>query len=135
MIQAERLAALHASSFAGPSRWSADAFAEALVDPRCFFVREEAEEDGFALGRQVVDEAELLTLIVASAKREAGLGRRLLAAFEREARKRGAAFAFLEVSADNLIARRLYDAAGWTIAGHRSGYYAGIDAVTMRKVL
>ncbi|PWJ22118.1 ribosomal protein S18-alanine N-acetyltransferase [Jannaschia seohaensis] len=133
MTQAERLAALHSTAFDGASRWSAAAFASALHNPKCFFVYEGADPDGFALGRTVADEAELLTLAVAAPVRRRGLGTRLLSRFETEARSRGATAAFLEVSADNAAARALYDRAGWQLVGQRTGYYEGTDALTMRK--
>lgn len=135
MTKADKLAALHATAFDGASRWSSAAFAAALGDPRCFFTFEGAAPDAFALGRSVADEAELLTLVVARDRRRAGIGRRLVAAFEEGARRHGAVAAFLEVSAENAAARALYEAAGWRVAGQRSGYYDGVDALAMRKDL
>jgi ribosomal-protein-alanine N-acetyltransferase len=129
----ERLAALHASAFDGAARWSAAAFRAAAANPICFLIDE--GETGFALGRSVADEAELLTLVVAGDARRRGVGATLLAAFESEARRRGAEAAFLEVAADNAPARRLYERAGWRVAGQRSGYYDGTDAIAMRKRL
>jgi ribosomal-protein-alanine N-acetyltransferase len=130
--RAARLAALHATAFEGAARWSEAAFRAALADPVCFLVD---APDGFALGRAVAGEAELLTLVVAGPARRAGLGARLLSAFEAEALARGAEDAFLEVDAVNAPALRLYARAGWRVAGRRGGYYAGSDALTMRKRL
>ena len=130
-----QLAALHATAFDGAARWSAGAFARALRDPACFFVPVRGDAGGFALGRVVLDEAELMTLIVAAAKRRRGRGRALLDLFEREAGRRGAARAFLEVRADNAPAIALYEAAGWRAVGRRRGYYDGVDAVAMGKDL
>lgn len=135
MLDAERLAALHARAFSGPAQWSTGAFAAALADERCFLIHEGETPDGFALGRTILDEAELLTLVIAQDVRRRGLGRQLLSQFEQTARERGAAFAFLEVSADNVAARALYEAAGWRTVGKRNGYYEGIDAIAMRKDL
>ncbi|TFL19400.1 GNAT family N-acetyltransferase [Jannaschia formosa] len=133
MAQAVTLAALHATAFDGASRWSAAAFRAALADRHCFLTEEGDGPDGFVLGRTVADEAELLTLVVAAPARRRGLGRRLVAAFEAEARARGAEAAFLEVSADNPAARALYEGTGWRLVGQRTGYYDGIDALAMRK--
>ena len=132
---ARDLAALHATAFDGTARWSADAFARALVDPGCFLVRAPGGA-GFALGRHVADEVELLTLVVAAPRRRMGLGRTLLAEFEARARARGATAAFLEVADGNAPARALYDAAAWRVVGRRPRYYDdGSDAVLMRKAL
>lgn len=133
MTDPSALAALHATCLPPAARWSAEAFAAALTDPACFLVATGPE--GFALGRVVAGEAELLTLAVACDRRRAGLGRSLLDGFEGTARARGAADAFLEVAADNAPARALYLGAGWEEVGRRRGYYAWVDAVVMRKRL
>ncbi|MEM8823221.1 MAG: GNAT family N-acetyltransferase [Pseudomonadota bacterium] len=129
------LAALHAVCFDGPARWSADAFEEASIQSACFFVPEWGDPDGFALGRVIANEAELLTLVVAPHLQGQGRGRRLLVDFESEARRRGAVTAFLEVRADNQTAVALYRSAGWALVGTRRGYYGGIDALALRKTL
>ncbi|MEM7644217.1 MAG: GNAT family N-acetyltransferase [Pseudomonadota bacterium] len=135
MVSAADLAALHATCFDGPARWSADAFAEAASQKWCFFVPEGGDPSGFALGRVIANESELLTLVVAPHLRGSGLGRSLLERYEAEARERGAAAAFLEVRADNKPALGLYRRAGWAVVGTRRGYYDGIDALALRKTL
>lgn len=131
---AQALAALHGRCFAGPHRpWSAAEFAALLDSHACFLLGDGA---GFAIGRSIADEAELLTLAVAPEARRQGRGRALLEAFRATARARGAARAFLEVAADNLPALALYHADGWTGAGRRRGYYApGLDALVLCRDL
>lgn len=131
------LAALHARAFTDTRSWSASEFADLLASPHVFLV---AQPVGFALGRVIADEAELLTLAVAPDARRLGHGRALLAAFETGAQTRGAAQAFLEVAADNAAARALYTAAGWTESGRRPGYYRtsggqNVDALVLGKLL
>jgi [ribosomal protein S18]-alanine N-acetyltransferase len=131
------LAAIHAAAMTTSRSWSAAEF-ESLLDDRTAFLVTEAA--GFALGRAITDEAELLTLAVAPDRQRAGLGTRLLAGFEAEARTRGAATAFLEVAEDNAPARALYDRAGWEEAGRRPAYYPRADAtaaaaLVLRKAL
>ena len=131
----EALAALHARCFTSPPPFSAAEFESLLAAPPVYLV---ARPGGFALGRAVAGEAELLTLAVDPDRRRAGLGTALLAAFEAGARDRGATDAFLEVAADNAAARALYACAGYAEAGRRKGYYrrpgaAAVDALTLVK--
>lgn len=133
----EELAAIHAAAMVVPGPWSAATFEGFLGARGCVLV---AEGRGFALGRVVVDEAELLTLAVDPDARRQGLGRRCLAGFEREAARLGAARAFLEVAETNQPARALYRAGGYSEDGARRDYYAAadghrIDAVLMSKAL
>ncbi|MEE2859753.1 MAG: GNAT family N-acetyltransferase [Pseudomonadota bacterium] len=129
----QALAALHACCFDRPRPWSAEEFAGLLASPGVFLL---SDGDGFLLGRALACEAELLTLAVAPGARRAGLGLRLVRDFAAEAAVRRADEAFLEVAADNLPARRLYDRAGWLQAGLRRGYYGvGSDAIVMRLTL
>lgn len=137
MIPAE-LAALHRRSFRTPPPWSEADFATFTADPLAFLLVE--GDAGFLLGRAVAGEAELLTLAVAPESRRLGLGARLVARFLYQARLRGAARAFLEVSAENPAAIALYESAGFAAAGRRRGYYATpeggrIDAVVMARDL
>ena len=126
------MAALHAQAFDGSARWSAESFTAMLDRSDTIIV---SGNDGFALGRVMADEAELLTIVVALAQRGQGTARTLLSGFDREARKLGATQAFLEVAADNAPARALYAATGWIQVGLRPGYYNGTDARLLRKTL
>ena len=128
----KKMAALHAQAFDGSARWSAESFTAMLDRSDTIIV---SGNDGFALGRVMADEAELLTIVVALAQRGQGTARTLLSGFDREARKLGATQAFLEVAADNAPARALYAATGWIQVGLRPGYYDGTDARLLRKTL
>lgn len=79
-------------------------------------------------------QGDIQTIAVDPARRGAGLGRALMHALIDEARRRGAAELFLEVRADNPVARTLYESLGFAEIGVRRGYYqpAGVDAVVMR---
>ncbi|RBI87192.1 ribosomal-protein-alanine acetyltransferase [Rhodosalinus halophilus] len=131
----ETLAALHARAFA--RGWTAEEFARLLESPHVFAL---GDGRAFALGRVAAEEAELLTLATDPLHRRQGLARARLAAFEAEARARGATTAFLEVAADNGAARALYEASGWAEAGRRPRYYPrsdgpAADALIMRRAL
>ena len=119
----EALAALHADAFTVPPPWGAASFAALLASPQVFLVAD-PQGRAFALGRVILDEAELLTLATDPVHRQQGCARACLAAFDAEARLRGATTAFLEVAEDNVAARALYAATGWQPAGRRPGYYA-----------
>lgn len=158
----DSLAALHARAMIHAPPWSASAFADTLGAAGVFLVmprpvdpmspsagkhsgeRPTAQSAGhvvaFALGRAVADEAELLTLSVDPKAQRTGIGRSLLADFEAEAARRGAATAFLEVAEDNAPALALYRRAGWAEAGRRGGYYPRpggepANALILRKSL
>lgn len=93
---------------------------------------------GFALSRIVADEAELLLLAVRGSAQRRGLGRGLLDAFIAAARARGANRLHLEVR-DGNHAVRLYESAGFTVAGRRRNYYSGgngqtYDALTLARI-
>jgi ribosomal-protein-alanine N-acetyltransferase len=132
-MTAADLARLHARAFTTPPPWSAASFAATLADPAAFLL---TEPGALLVGRVAAGEAELLTLATDPDARRQGLARRLLAAFDAEARHRGATEAYLEVAEDNAGARALYAAAGWQQAGRRPGYYGGgVAALILRKSL
>ena len=131
------LASLHAESFVTPRPWSETEFKALLAGAGSFMVTETA---GFALGRAIAGEAELLTIAVAQGRRRQGLGRRLLVRFLAQARDMGSTVVFLEVAADNAPALALYRRAGFAECGRRSGYYVGpgqskTDALVLSRVL
>jgi [ribosomal protein S18]-alanine N-acetyltransferase len=122
---AEDCAAIHAGAFA--HGWSAGeveallagftAFGAVALDPAGPDLR------GFVLSRQAADEAEILTIAVASSWRGLGVGRELLAEHLRQAALRGARMLFLEVDPDNAPALALYRRFGFAKVGERKGYY------------
>lgn len=99
--------------------------------------REDGQLLGFALSRIVLDEAELLLLAVRRRRQGRGIGRALLADFAAQATGRGARRLHLEVR-DGNPAGRLYERAGYSLAGRRRDYYLGADggrydALTLTK--
>ncbi|MEO1024148.1 MAG: GNAT family N-acetyltransferase [Pseudomonadota bacterium] len=134
----DQLAAIHAQAMDVPAPWSAANFAE-LIDTKGVFTVPGHPNAGFALGRVIADEAELLTLAVMPSHQRKGIGAACLAAFESTACELGATIAHLEVATSNLGARSLYEQQGWTETGRRPGYFRGpdgrIDAILMQKRL
>lgn len=131
------MAALHAAAMTTPRPWTEADFAALLAHSGTFVT---GDTTAFAMGRVVLDEAELLTIATHPAHLRRGLGRARLAAFEHEARTRGARTAHLEVAADNAAARALYHWAGYRQTGLRRGYYRpatgpAVDALLLAKPL
>ncbi|MBV9656365.1 MAG: GNAT family N-acetyltransferase [Acetobacteraceae bacterium] len=133
-IHARAMAAIHAAGFRAAERWSAEAIGRLLALPVCFGLLHPA--GGMLVGRVMADEAELLTVAVDPTARRQGLGTALARRAIAEARGRGARSMFLEVSAENGGARRLYGALGFAAIGRRPKYYAGGgDALVMKRTL
>lgn len=133
-----RMAAIHACAFTDHRPWSEAEFATLLADRQVFSLAQ--GPDCFALGRVVLDEAELLTIATDPAAQRQGLARGCLNRFLTDCAARGAARVFLEVDAANLPALALYRTAGFTEAGRRKGYYRHADgkrsdAIVMGKPL
>ncbi len=92
---------------------------------------------GFALGRVVASEAELLLLAVKKSSQRKGAGEMLLRHFMASAEARGARRLHLEVR-DGNHAVKLYTRAGFAAVGRRKNYYTGrdgqiYDALTLAK--
>lgn len=131
------MAALHARAFTDLRPWTRVEFASLMDSPLVFAC---GDMTAFALGRVVLDEAELLTLVTDPDQQRNGLGAARLAAYHKAAQKRGAVTGFLEVAADNHPAIALYTRAGYTRTGLRKAYYTtlsggSVDAVIMSRAL
>jgi len=78
---------------------------------------------GFLTALAVPGVFEILNVAVTAAARRRGLGRRLIAEAEVEARALGAACVLLEVRESNRGAQEFYRVLGFRIAGRRQDYY------------
>lgn len=100
-----------------------------------------AEEGGALAGYAGLlcagQQADVLTIAVATSRWGRGIGSQLLVALLTEARRRACTEVFLEVRSDNMRAQRLYKWWGFTEIGIRRGYYqpSGTDAIVMRRDL
>jgi ribosomal-protein-alanine N-acetyltransferase len=135
---ARRLAALHAASF--HRGWSDGEFEALLIDRNIVADRATVGGNlvGFILSRMAADEAEILSVAVATARRGKGLARRLLDLNLRRLAGLGARAVFLEVDEGNVPARKLYRRAGFREVGRREGYYPegkGAAALILRRDL
>jgi ribosomal-protein-alanine N-acetyltransferase len=120
--------------------WAEDEYAAALDGGkdyvrRCLFVAEsEIGLIGFAVGKVVVDVAELESVAVDLAARREGVGRTLCEAVIEWCRREGATAVELEVRAASVGAIGLYQRLGFVSVGQRPEYYRGPvdDAALMR---
>lgn len=133
------LATIHAAAFP-ETPWGAPQLAQLLAMPGCggLLAQEGAAGPiaGFLLWRQVLDEAELLTLAVAPARRRAGLGGHLLESLAALLAAAGVRTLHLEVAAGNASALALYRDLGFVVTGRRGKYYqSGQDALLMQRPL
>lgn len=131
------MARIHGAAMTTSRHWTERDIADLLASPVVFAV---GRPQGFALGRAVAGEAELLTIAVDPVAQGQGIGRALLLAVHAEAAQRGAAVIHLEVAADNGAARGLYAQAGYRASGRRPGYYArsgepAVDALILARPL
>jgi len=137
---AARLAQLHGASF---HRGWGEAEFEAMLTERNTLVhrlRQGRKIIGFAVSRMAADEAEILSIAVAADQRGRGLSRDLLMTHLGHLAGRGVRTIFLEVEENNQPARRLYERAGFAVAGRRERYYREangeqLNAVLMRRDL
>jgi ribosomal-protein-alanine N-acetyltransferase len=133
---ANAMAEVHAQAF--PASWDAGAFCDLMETGGVFgLLAAGAPAQGVILCRVAAGEMEVLTVGVAPAARQKGIGKALMTAALDAARQAGAETAFLEVAVDNPAAVALYAGLGFRRAGLRRGYYdrgeAGrADALVMR---
>ena len=120
---AEDCATLHAEAFAHP--WDETEFETLLAatDVEASGIWRSRALLGFLLARATGDEAEVLTLAVASRARRQGLGGKLLDANLLALAKRGVRHVFLEVEESNGAAITLYRKFGFAEVGRRQNYY------------
>ena len=126
---AARVADIHSEAF--ERGWSTDEIAAIIAEPSVLALRlrlvdtqRPSRIDGFILMRFAADEAEVLSVAVAQARRGRGFGRKLVESGLRHAYERGTARVFLEVDASNTAASNLYRAIGFVTVAERPAYYA-----------
>jgi ribosomal-protein-alanine N-acetyltransferase len=125
--EAAVMASLHMSSFR--HGWSDGEFERLLIERNVVAHRAMVGRTlaGFILSRIAADEAEILSVAVATARRGRGLAGALLQLHIRRLAGLGVRAVFLEVDDNNAPARRLYDRAGFREVGRRPGYYQRED--------
>jgi [ribosomal protein S18]-alanine N-acetyltransferase len=137
---ARRLAQLHGESF--HRGWGEGEFESMLSERNTLAHRLKVGRQlvGFAVSRMAADEAEILSIAVAASHRGRGLSRNLLLTHLGHLAGHGVRTIFLEVEENNQPARRLYERAGFAVAGRRERYYQQpggeqLNALLMRRDL
>jgi len=137
---ARRLAQLHGESF--HRGWGEGEFESMLSERNTLVHRLKVGRQlvGFAVSRMAADEAEILSIAVAASHRGRGLSRNLLLTHLGHLAGHGVRTIFLEVEENNQPARRLYERAGFAVAGRRERYYQQpggeqLNALLMRRDL
>ena len=137
---APKLAQLHGASF--HRGWGEGEFEGMLTERNTLVHRLRLGRKfvGFAVSRMAADEAEILSIAVAPGHRGRGLSRHLLLTHLGHLAGRGVRTVFLEVEENNQPARRLYERAGFGVAGRRERYYRQpggeqLNALLMRRDL
>jgi ribosomal-protein-alanine N-acetyltransferase len=137
---ATALAELHGASF--HRGWGEGEFEGMLAERNTLVHRLRVGRKiiGFAVSRMAADEAEILSIAVAASHRGRGLSRNLLLTHLGHLAGRGVRTIFLEVEENNQPARRLYERAGFAVAGRRERYYREpsgeqLNALLMRRDL
>ena len=133
----DAIMALERASFPTDA-WSDAMMREELTSPHSWYVV--VEEAGRLVGyaglraARGATDADIQTIAIAEGSRGRGRGRALLSVLLAEAARRRVRELFLEVRADNPVARALYASEGFVELGSRPQYYQpdGVDAIVMR---
>lgn len=123
-MQARHIAALariEQQCFSAP--WSEQALSAELGKGLFLVAERDGQPVGYVGCQTVLDEGYITNVAVQPQARRQGVARALLAALEREGRRKGLAFVTLEVRVSNEAAIALYRGAGYEPAGRRKGFY------------
>ncbi len=120
--------------------WSRGNFSDALEQGYvCCVEQQGADIRGYAVLMPLPDEAELLTIGVAAAHQQQGIGKMILHEMLNMAKAAQLQRVFLEVRPANLAAIALYQCSGFRQVGMRKDYYKNTngneDAMVMACVL
>lgn len=127
---ADRLSHLHKESFT--KGWSEQEFLQMLSTGDYFgFICDE----GFIIGRKIIDEAEIFAIAVSPNFRHRRIGTELIQNFHERAKKIGIKKIFLEVNINNFVAQKLYSSNGYKTISMRHNYYDNQNAIIMQLTL
>jgi ribosomal-protein-alanine N-acetyltransferase len=132
----EAASTLHGRCF--EEKWTAESLSQLVASPgvTLLILGDHLAPEAMGIVRYTLDEAEILTICVDPARRQRGLGRKLMSGLTGIARTNGARKVFVEVREDNIHANSLYISLGFTQISRRAGYYknanrAATDALVL----
>ncbi|MDD3334761.1 MAG: ribosomal protein S18-alanine N-acetyltransferase [Eubacteriales bacterium] len=130
----EQVHAIETATFAEP--WSLESFQEEMTRNVCarYIVAEDTGKIvAYAGAWLILEEGHITNVAVDSAYRGQGVGTAVLKALMQYAANMGVQYMTLEVRRSNLVAQKLYRAAGFIELGVRKRYYTdnGEDALLM----
>jgi ribosomal-protein-alanine N-acetyltransferase len=121
------------------AQWPTESYTKLADSPGSVFLVCEAGARliGFLAAREVVDEAEILSIAVSPDFRRKGVASALLLAAFDKFRRSEIVGVFLELRESNLAARALYERYGFAFSSRRKSYYRDPteDALCMEKKL
>ena len=138
-MDASHFAEIHRLCFEDP--WTEVSFRALLADPPVYgYISGEDPAQSCLLVREVMGEAEVLTLATVPHARRKGLGSHLLEEAIEKAKTRGVRSFFLEVAETNGAALALYAKFGFRKVGNRPNYYGSkhrpaVSALILRRDL
>ena len=120
---AEKIAVLEAECF--PDAWEERDVLSCICSEgaMCFVAVRDGVTCGYILGRKILPEGEIYRIAVKPDMRGRGIGYRLLSFALSTEWDDGVETTFLEVREQNIVARRLYIAAGFEEISVRKNYY------------
>ena len=124
----DELSNLHKKCFPNHP-WSPDDFRD-LKQSGCEIIM---SQNGFIVYRIVLDEAEIITIGVNPEMRRQGIASAMIGIIDKNIKNQGVKKIFLEVAANNIHGKKLYENHGFNRVGLRPKYYDGIDAILMSK--
>ncbi len=83
----------------------------------------------------VVGEGQIMNIAVDPKERKKGIGKDLMDFLESYLKSKDCQSISLEVSVENVGAMALYQKCGYVEVGRRKGFYKGVDAIIMEKIL
>ena len=118
----------------GAASWSEQALRETALLPGvgAFVSEHDGAISGIVVGRQVLDEAEILNLAVRQELRRHGEGRALVHRILQRFAEQKVSRVFLEVRESNAAGTAFYEKHGFSKTGRRAGYYRNPEEAAIR---
>ena len=117
--------------------WSESQIAETLSNENAFYGVAVCEGRVCGIGSIycIAGEGQIMNIAVGEDFRKMGIGEGVLNLLNEAAKEKNCENITLEVAENNIPAISLYKKCGYTVIARRKGFYRGIDALVMEKIL